>query len=98
MQHQRRIAPPNQRYWKEELERNQSLQQLNQPDTPEQDDSSSVETTQLIPSTSNRLPLQQDRATLSNKVRSQQVARSQFYIRNFIVFVLKPKVRKKHLN
>ena len=52
LQHQRRIEAANQMFQKQELEWIQLLQQMNKPDTVNQDDNNTLEITQMVPLTS----------------------------------------------
>ena len=59
VQHQKRNEASNRLLQKQELKRNQLLQQLNQPDTVVQDDKNTLRKTQLTPSTSENVPSRQ---------------------------------------
>ena len=75
LEHQRRIETANQILREEELERNQLLQQLNQPATDNKDDNFTLEKSRMIPST-------------SETETPQQNARSEFSKRTPFIFLV----------
>ena len=64
------------------MKRNQSLQHSKQPDTVVQDETTTLETNQMIPSTSKRVP-------------SEQVARSDFAIFSPLIFHIVTETQKR---
>ena len=84
LQHQKLIEAANQLLRKQQLERNQFLQHLNQPDTVVQDHKSTVKSFQLIPSTSKR-------------VLSEQVPRYETSIPTLFIFDVMTDRKEEHL-
>ena len=75
LEHQRRIETADYFSKEQKLERNLLIQQMNQPDTEAEDNNMTLENTQMILSTSKKVP-------------PQQVARSEFSIPTTFLFIL----------